>query len=591
MATAKRLYFYGVSGLSLGLLIYAGTILSGLLLDQLGLASTTSSVLESNGVQWSRESLSVAIGLVVVGLPVWLFHWAAVERMVAGSGPSATAERHSIVRSVYFGLILLWLAIQVAASGTDLLREAIARPFGATDPYGFDIGLSGPLSWVLIGGGAFAYHGVIRARDMRREPAIKGAAAWWSRLCFYGFAAGAFAATLFAVGSIITTLGQVASGYAGLDPSSQLYQYVILPQGEAPTAAWWVRPVVAAYATALVYCAAWVTHWWYSDRLACRNDEQGHLERNSRVRLAYFVVVVGTCAAFALAELGQGLGVGLRYVVGAWHVTLGQALWGEVLVPFVAALPALGGWLWHRREAVRDSVPVFGSPLRAIRPLDYSTSLIGLAVFASAIVAFLNFTLQSSGTTVVIDSSDSWQASATGAIAFAVVAIPIWLLPWLAGQRRLGVERVGEAGSTARRAFLFAVSGLTVASSAISAAVVVSRLTRMAVGLDSTGLASDVRVPLCVLAVSLPILAIHAYWLRRDLAVTRALVQIDRTATEDEAEPIAVSPIAGPADAGQELVILGPAGVDYEALRSWLVSTLPDGYTVGVRSAQGADPA
>src|SRR5664279_2457406 len=108
MATAKRLYLYSVSGIGLGLVLYAATILMGLLFDKLGLgASLPYSALA--GVQANRELLSLAIGLVAVGLPLWLFHWALVERMVSGVEAAAAVERQSIVRAVYFGLLLLIL--------------------------------------------------------------------------------------------------------------------------------------------------------------------------------------------------------------------------------------------------------------------------------------------------------------------------------------------------------------------------------------------------------------------------------------------------------------------------------------------------
>jgi hypothetical protein len=177
-----------------------------------------------------------------------------------------------------------------------------------------------------------------------------------------------------------------------------------------------------------------------------------------------------------------------------------------------------------------------------------------------------------------------------------VVAAPFWLWPWLAGLRRLNIDRIGEASSTARRAFLFAVSGLAIGSAALAGAFIVYRVTRVATGLDSSSLGSDVRMPLCVVIVALPLLALHAYWLRRDLDDTR-----------DGGRPAAVSgavvaggvetgsgadlaPAAQAAALSQELVIGMVAEADLEPLRAWLVATLPPGCTVVVRSRQGAAP-
>ena len=573
MATAKRLYLYGVSGLSLGLVLYAASILLGLLFDRIELAASAPA-LSSTDSQSSRESLSLAIGLIAVGLPTWLVHWSLAERMVTRAGPSAAAERQSIVRAVYFSLVLLWLAIGVVAWATDLLREAICSPLGATDPYPYysSRSVSGPLAWLLIGSGAFAYHAWIRARDLRQGPTITGAAAWWSRLTFYGFAAGAITAALLATGTVLGTVGDVLSGYSGR--------------------AWWVRPVVAGLVTALVYGAAWFGHWRYAVRLAARGDQQGLDERASRVRLTYFVWVAFVAVSYALACVGASLGAALRYVLGAWHTAWGQSIWGEIAVPLAMVLPLLAGWAWHRRRAIGESLALTGSPLRAVRPLDYMTSFVGLVTLAWVMVWFLAEMIQRiTGPGLGVGSMDDWRSSAANAIGFMVAAAPFWLWPWLAGQRRLSSDRIGEASSTARRAFLFAVSGLAVAAAALSAAFIVYRMTRVATGLDSSSLGSDVRVPLCAVIVAVPLLAFHAYWLRRDLDETREAAQpAPITGAAAIPSPAALAPSAQPATSTQELVIGAPAEADLEPIRAWLVAVLPAGYTVSARSRPGTGP-
>jgi hypothetical protein len=590
MATAKRLYLYGVSAVSLGLVLYAASILAGLLFDRLGMESGAT-VLYSTDSQSSRESLSLAIGLIAVGLPAWLVHWSLTERMVTRPGPSAAAERQSIVRAVYVGLVLLWLAIEIAAAGTDLLREAICRPLGATALYYSSGSLSAPLAWLLIGSGAFAYHGWIRARDLRLGPTITGAAAWWSRLAFYGFAAGAVTAALFAAGTALGTLGQALTGYSGMNPVP-LDAYSRSQLLQPATAAWWVRPVVTGLATALVYGAAWFGHWWYAVRLADRTDQQGLDERASRVRLTYFVWIVAVAVSYALFYVGESLSTALRYVVGAWYMGWGQSIWGEVAVPLVTVLPLTAGWAWHRRRAIGESRAATGSPLRAARPLDYVTSFIGLVVLAPVMIWFLAEMIQQiTGPGLGVASRDDWRSSAADAIGLMVAAAPFWLWPWLSSQRRLSIDRIGEATSTARRAFLFAVSGLAVAAAAISAAFIVYRLTRVATGLDSTSFGSDVRVPLCAVIVAVPLLTFHAFWLRRDLGETREAGQPAPTVGVAEvAYPAALPPSAQPATSTQELVIDALAEADLEPIRAWLVAALPVGYTVSVRSKPGTRP-
>jgi DNA segregation ATPase FtsK/SpoIIIE-like protein len=357
-------------------------------------------------------------------------------------------------------------------------------------------------------------------------------------------------------------------------------------------AAWWVRPVVAGLVTALVYGAAWFGHWWYAVRLAARSDQQGLEERASRVRLTYFVWVAFIAVSYALAYVGVSLGAALRYVIGAWYTAWGQSIWGEIAVPLLTVLPLLVGWAWHRRRAIGESLALTGSPLRAVRPLDYMASFIGLMALASVMVWFLAEMIQRiTGPGLGVGSIDDWRSSAAGAIGFMVAAAPFWLWPWLAGQRRLSRDRIREASSTARRAFLFAVSGLAVAAAALSAAFIVYRLTRVATGLNSTSFGSDIRVPLCAVIVAVPLLAFHAYWLRRDLAETHEAAQPTSIAGAAAIpSPAALAPSAQPATSTQELVIDVPAEADLEPIRAWLVTALPVGYTVSVRSKPGTGP-
>jgi hypothetical protein len=593
MATAKRLYLYTVSGVALGLLLAATTIFTGLLLDRLGLGTGTVAAGPANDSS-ARESLALAISYVVVGLPLWLFHWALVERMVSGEGPGAAAERQSILRAVYFGIVLVSLIAVATASGSDLLREAICQPLGASnDPYIFySPNLSGSAAWLIVALGAFVYHAWIRARDIRLGPTIKAEAAWWSRLFFYGFAFGAITAALIYGGSAITTGVEALSGYAN---PAYLPQTVskpgVAPLVEPAIAAWWVRPLVSASVAALCYGLAWLGHWLYASRLAARTDEQGSDERTSRVRLTYFVLVVAVAVGYVLSAFGAALGVALRYAVGSWHAAFGQSALGEALGPLLAVLPLIAAWAWHRRRAAWEWYWQSGSPLRAVRPMDYLTSLIGLAAFGGALVSFLEILAQKFVGTDngVISSLDKWRSSAMTTAGVMVVAGVIWLWPWLAGQGRRALDVAGEARSTSRRTFLLAVSAVTLLAGASSLAFIVYRVTRVGVGLESTSLGSDVRMPLCVLVVAGSLLAYHAFWIRRDLSVPTAAEWLAPVAAHapvaSAAAPGAVPvPPGAPASPALELVIVGPTGADLEALRASLAEKLPDGYSMIVRS-------
>lgn len=573
MATVKRLYLYGVSGIGLGLVLYASTLLLGLLFDKAGLGSSLPFYSTSNS-QTDREMLSLAIGFVAVGLPLWLFHWALIERMVSDDGPVATAERQSIVRAVFFGLVLLFLVSQVAQSGIDAIRESIVRPVGATGGY-FQVSLSGALAGLVAYLAAFLYHGWIRARDIRRGPTITGAAAWGSRLFLYWPAAGLAIGGLYAVGTTITTAVQAITGSAAFPPvpSYDYYNNGRLMPTVASSTPGWVYPLAGAAVSAVVYAALWLVFWRYAAGVAARADQQGADERASRVRLTYFVVVVASVVGFAIMNLSGALSLTLQFVVGARRASLFGPVWADVLAPLLVALPMIAGLWWHRRRAIRESFYQPETALRAVRPLDYVTAIIGLAVFGGALTMFIAAIAQkATGLGLGYVSTDSWRAATVGLIAVIAVAAPVWLWPWLAAQRRIALRTLDEERSTARKAFLLSVGGATVIAGAGSLAFILYRLTRVAVGLTSSSLGEDVRMPLVILAVSFGFLAYHLYWIRRDQDVAVQAGELGQAA--------ATAQVVAPA---RELVVFGPAGADLEALRVSLAERLPDGFSIVVR--------
>ena len=529
MATARRLYLYIVSGIGLGLILSAGTTLLGLVLDRLGIHavdpfSSGPFPVATGSAPLNREALAGAIGLMAVGLPLWLIHWGLVERTVRRNGPEAEAERQSQMRSLFFAIVLGSLLVIAASAAVDALREGISRPLGATDPFVY-VDIAGSVATAVVVGGAWGYHAWVRARDLRRGPAIRGSAAWISRLYLYGAAFAGLVAVLAATAAMINTVIDVVAGYQG----SAFYDGGLQLPGEVgsmgltvPTAAWWVRPVIAAGATILIWGWVWSGHWLYAGRLRARGDEQGQSERSSRLRLSFFVGVVAVGVGLATTAFGDGLGVLIGAVIGAPRSGAGLPVWHDVIGPPAAAVFAIVAWWAHRRFATREQAEVEdGSALRAVRPMDYMTALIGLGFLTVGLVGLLTLLAQQTMGETLYGAGilGSWRDQAARDIGYAVVGVPVLLWPWLASRRRLAVDRAGEVRSSSRRYCLFFVVGASVVAGAGSLAIVVTQVARVAVGLDSSGFGSSVAYPLAILAVAAAVVVIFGAILYRDMYV------------------------------------------------------------------------
>jgi hypothetical protein len=533
------------------------------------------------GFDPDREALSGAIAMMVVGLSLWLTHWALVQRMAAGDGEEAAAERASIVRSAYFSLVMIYLLVAGAGALVAFLREGFGRTSGATDPFSF-VSLSDSASAAVIYLAAWLAHAWWRARDLRGGRPLEGAAAWIGRLYLYGAALVGLVVTLGAVSGLIGTAIDAVAGHVD-NAFPAMYGPAVSGCVWCPNipatgpAAWWVRPILSMLVQFVVWAPVWAVHWLYSVRLTAGDEPQARSERASRVRLSFFIAVVAIGVGYVVWGLGQGLAAALGAVVGAGMWAGSGPLWRDVAVPPATALPLAFAWWWHRRRVLLE--PASPSwPDSPARVIGYLTAFVGLAVFAYGLATGAGLILQRLSETGSSDSYllERWRWQTVQGIALAVVALPIWLWPWLAVRRRLGLDPVAEAGSAARRTYLFGTVGLTLLATAAATGFIVFRLTRLALGLQIGSVGSEIGYSVATLVVTVPLLAYHVAALRADLALRgeSAVPAAVETGTSD----------VSAAPANEELVIVGPPGVNLDILKASLADRLPDGYSIRVRA-------
>ena len=93
MGTVKRLYFYGVCFVSLFMVINGAILLVQVLAESF---SGTTMFAKSSGI------VAGGIALVVVGFPLWVFHW----RMIQVRALNVPAESQTLIRKFYIYLLL-----------------------------------------------------------------------------------------------------------------------------------------------------------------------------------------------------------------------------------------------------------------------------------------------------------------------------------------------------------------------------------------------------------------------------------------------------------------------------------------------------
>jgi Domain of unknown function (DUF5671) len=539
MATARRLYLYTVSAVGLGLMVAAAISMLRLLVNKLGVGPQSLTSADAD-----HDILSVSIAVGVVGLVVWLIHWAIVERSVRGwdlpaapGDPAAAgepanpraAERRSIVRSVFFAAVM-WMSLVYAADVViDLLGRVIADMLGATTSLAGLLSMSGLSTLSLLGIGddwelsiavvliaVWAYHAWIRGRDVRQGPAIKGAAAWVSRFYLYYAAFSGVIGAIGAVSSMVNTAGgQLAGAYS---VSISGFSISIPSPNTNGGSAVWVRPLVAALVSLVVWGAIWLSHWLYSNRLRAGSTEQSADERASRVRLAFLIGVVAWGSATVVLAVGSGLGQLFEWMLG---LTSTLPLWYVVVLPPLSAVPAAIAWFLHRGRALGEAAG-HGEGISPRRIAGYTVALVGLVAWASGAAEALAtifgqlFAPAVSGFEV---ANDGWKFQVAAGAAFVLVGAVVWFWPWLCAENRRSPhapDRLAEIRASSRAYYLYVIAGVSVVVLAGSLATILYRYLRVGFGLPETALGSEVSGALAMLLVAGALLAAHGLILRSD---------------------------------------------------------------------------
>jgi hypothetical protein len=366
------------------------------------------------------------------------------------------------------------------------------------------------LAIILVALGSWTYHALIRARDLRQGTFIGGAAAWVSRFYLYGAVLVGLRAVLTGISGIISTFG------------SELFKNNASTLSSTSSTPEWVRPVMAALVSILFWGIVWLLHLIYSNRLRSGRGEateQNKAERNSKVRLAFFMVIVFMGAVAAVESLGMSLGWLLDKLFGDSidSMSLGYL----VVVPPLAALPAVCAWFLHRRRGISESAENPTGP-SGRRISSYVVALVAMSALASGVAesmatVFGQWSTKSTGISDQFSyqpSFEAWKSALAFGLAIALIGLAFWVWPWFSSQRRRRED--GEVGSTSRSFYLYSIAGISILGGAVSVAAIAFLFLRVALGLRDDNLGSEISTPLAFLLTALVLFAFHALVLRGD---------------------------------------------------------------------------
>ena len=509
MATAKRLYLYVVSAVGLAMLLFGGGDMLRLLLVKLGVGPHPFS---SPSVSTAdKETLAMALAIGVIGLALWATHWLFVERMVRGESDPAVAERRSVIRSVYYAL---WLYFSIVAAGL-LAAANLARVVrDLTEPATGDFGSlfsinpfaslddATALAIILPLAFAWALHAWARGRDVRQGPAIRGAAAWVSRIALYFTA-------WYAVEQIAGTVGAYGN-------------YILLGLTTSIGGSQYLGELLSTLAILAIWTPILLGYWIYSNRLRSGDGEQAQNERASRVRAAFFMLIVLDAAITLATQFSTSLSALLLW---AFDLRIGDpfSVWYEVLAPVLTAAPWLVALWWARRRAFFEA-PVGPAGVSPWRVSGYIAALVGVAVLAfglvEALAAILGQVLSKSPNydygSLAGGLGGMWKVTVLSGIAMALVGLGLWVWAWVPARSRRHASWAAETGSSSRGWYLYSVAGAAMVILAVAAAMLLLPTLRRIFGLQIADFGAEIATPLAFVLVAGGLVATHLWTLRGD---------------------------------------------------------------------------
>jgi hypothetical protein len=489
MSTAKRVYFYLVYFIALGMFAAGVTILLGVCFD----AITQYALAQVGAPSFAREMLSLGLAMLVIGGVLWFLFWRAIQRNVSGDAD----EIGSAIRKLFLNIIVAASALVGLFAAVGFLKWLMAGALLDQFP-------SGELARLIVTGVIWYYHWRVTEKEGQPSPDAKTLRRWYIYL-------------LSGWGLVSLSVNLV-----GLVNTAVLH----LPLwGEAMVSgSFWSSSVHGNLSWILLGGAVWIFHWF---RMA-----RGDFDSTLRQVYLYLLAISGGAIA-GLVALTVSLSGVFRFALGSLSTpttTYFRFLGWAVSTMLVTAAV----WVYHQRVTQEEAAAV-QEQLSARRVHSYLMSFIGLGALIGGLIMLLGILLDILTHAVsrapVVVTSGWWRDQLSLALALLVVATPIWLYYWNRVLRMAAAGGVTERRTRSRRIFLYVVLGVAVITLAADLINIVYQLLRGVLGTFGVDVLRHSQWSLQTLIVAVPVLMYHWQILRQDQRLGAEVAALRKTVT------------------------------------------------------------
>jgi len=476
MKTVRRLYFYAVALISLEVVLW-------------GLINLLRSIIDQT-VGGGAEALASALALILVGLPIFLFHWLWAQRVSARD----EEEKTSSLRAIFLYAVLIGTLIPVFQN----LLAFIDRGLLQLMHMSVDRALLGSSQTIADNWIAIAMNGIVALyfwnvlRDEWKTLSVKENFADVRRLYRYIWVLYSLLMTIFGAQQTLYYLFNVPSGVlGGLTSETMINGIALLVVG---------TPV-----------------WFYAWRIV-QDSIANAAERESNLRLGilYLLALGGVITVLTTAALF--LDIVIRKLLGADISTSDfiQQIGGPISVgvPLSAVWAYYGHWLNRHIESIGDAIRQSG--MKHVYYYVLSTLGLGAAFTGMALLIKFMIDILTGG----LMMSDSLRSQLASAISLITASLPLWLATWIPMESQASMKNdIGDHArrSNIRKAYLYlALFAGVIGGMSAAVALVFELLKALFTGQTDSSFLSTILNDLQLLILFAVVLIYHLIVLRRD---------------------------------------------------------------------------
>ncbi len=416
MLTVRRIYLYAVAAISFVAVAWAVISLARLVFDE-GIG------------QGQIISLAWGLAVVIVGLPIFLFHWLMAQHLTSASPD----EQVSPVRCAFFYLLITAGAAPVLSNIYRLVDDLLLALLNGAKPdyYPYNLTVPDHLAAIVVWGVVWAYMGrfaqSLPATDMNRT--IR-------RLYMLAFSLAGLVMTAWGMFGLLQLLMEMTAGEL------------------------WRTPVANYVAQTGVGAAIWLAYWF----ILQRDFASAHpAEERSVLRKVYLYLAVFAFSVMALVS-------GTLLFKRLFELLLGAPPSPEPLaMQLSTAVPMLivGSlfWVYHWTVVRQDAAQSPDAPRQASvrRIYRYLVAAVGLVATLTGVGGLLVLLVDIFTST---EGLDFYRETVATFAAMTIFGAPVWALPWRVAQMRalqppqpaatgLRSDGTDERRSTVRKIYLY----------------------------------------------------------------------------------------------------------------------------------------